>query len=257
MFLLPYMRDVLMGVLPKGGHGAEIGVDRGVFSQVLLDDKGAESLLLVDPWVHQTRDDYQADPTNESDAVMQARCDSVMQKYADDDRVCIWRSESLTAAANTEPFRAGFEAPLDWVYIDAVHSYEGCIADLQAWSKVVKPDGLIMGHDFASHAMAQQSGVGVMQAVYEFITATDWELFALTNEAWATYVLCRDPDMQKQLMECFVTTAPALVEIRDARKMNIGQVLVPITGRDRNSGVGFLAANGQPVSIMTIEARDA
>lgn len=49
----------------------------------------------------------------------------------------------------------------DVVYIDADHSYEAVMADITNWSKLLKPGGIVAGHDFA------HSWPGVTQAVME------------------------------------------------------------------------------------------
>jgi len=41
-----------------------------------------------------------------------------------------------------------WELPLDFIFIDADHSYEAVKADLQAWLKHLKPTGIIAGHDY-------------------------------------------------------------------------------------------------------------
>lgn len=48
---------------------------------------------------------------------------------------------------------------LDFVFIDAGHSYENVLADIQAWLPKIKPGGCIGGHDFGCP--------GVNQAVKE------------------------------------------------------------------------------------------
>ena len=40
--------------------------------------------------------------------------------------------------------------PLDYLYVDADHSYDGVLADLRAWVPHVKPGGLILGDDYGS-----------------------------------------------------------------------------------------------------------
>ncbi len=40
--------------------------------------------------------------------------------------------------------------PIDFLYIDADHSYEGVKADLEAWVPHVRPGGLILGDDYGS-----------------------------------------------------------------------------------------------------------
>lgn len=43
-----------------------------------------------------------------------------------------------------------WDQPIDYLYIDADHSYDGCLADLRAWYPHVAPEGLIVGDDYGS-----------------------------------------------------------------------------------------------------------
>jgi predicted O-methyltransferase YrrM len=54
---------------------------------------------------------------------------------------------------------------LDFVFIDADHSYEGCKADIEAWFPKVKPGGLLSGHDYDNPDFPE---FGVKRAVDEF-----------------------------------------------------------------------------------------
>lgn len=45
---------------------------------------------------------------------------------------------------------AWWSQPLDYLYIDADHSYDAVRADLAAWVPHVKPGGLILGDDYGS-----------------------------------------------------------------------------------------------------------
>ena len=51
---------------------------------------------------------------------------------------------------------------IDAIYIDGVHTYDGCKKDLNLWRNLVKPGGFICGHDYQSRFP------GVMKAVDEF-----------------------------------------------------------------------------------------
>ena len=43
-----------------------------------------------------------------------------------------------------------WSTPIDFLYVDADHSYDGVWADLTVWYPHVKPGGLIVGDDYAS-----------------------------------------------------------------------------------------------------------
>jgi predicted O-methyltransferase YrrM len=57
--------------------------------------------------------------------------------------------------------------PIDFLYIDADHSYEGCKADIMAWSPHVSRGGIIAGHDYTDHDDFPHKFPGVAKAVDE------------------------------------------------------------------------------------------
>ena len=83
----------------------------------------------------------------------------------------IKRLETICPRVNVEPMNVGSLAAarelltrgvkLDSVFIDASHEYEDVSADIQAWRALVKPGGLVAGHDF------WPPDPGVMRAVHE------------------------------------------------------------------------------------------
>jgi predicted O-methyltransferase YrrM len=54
--------------------------------------------------------------------------------------------------------------PLELLWIDGDHSYEGCVRDIRAWERHVMPGGFIAFHDFAN-------GTGVPRAVADVLVA--------------------------------------------------------------------------------------
>jgi cephalosporin hydroxylase len=52
---------------------------------------------------------------------------------------------------------------LDFVFLDADHSYEGILKDLHAWDRKIKPGGIIAGHDYKNTDF-----IGIEKAVHEF-----------------------------------------------------------------------------------------
>jgi predicted O-methyltransferase YrrM len=67
------------------------------------------------------------------------------------------RMKSIDAARQCQQLGHEFDS----IFIDADHNYAECRADIEAWQMLLKPDGLICGHDYWSQ------DVGVMDAVNE------------------------------------------------------------------------------------------
>lgn len=63
------------------------------------------------------------------------------------------------------------------VYIDANHSYEGVMADINAWYKKLKPGGVMAFHDY------ERNDYGVKQAVNEFAQANGLEVHFIAEDA--------------------------------------------------------------------------
>jgi hypothetical protein len=81
--------------------------------------------------------------------------------------------------------------PFDWVYIDADHSFEGCLKDLESAHLKIKIDGYICGHDFLADGFTVE-GFGVNKAVLQFIEKYNYKMIFLTSDKfYKSYVLCK------------------------------------------------------------------
>jgi predicted O-methyltransferase YrrM len=69
--------------------------------------------------------------------------------------------------ATTQDAAACWREPIDYLYIDADHSYEAVWADLRAWVPHLKPGGLLLGDDYGSPGYP-----GLTQAWDEFERAS-------------------------------------------------------------------------------------
>lgn len=141
----------------------EIGVREGYNFELLLVPNAVEGIA-VDMW-RDTGDVAQNDRFEAQEELSNYYRD-LYHKYKDNDRVSIIREHSVQAATFFE------DEYFDFVYIDADHTYEGVLADLQAWYPKVKMGGIIGGHDYAEEGM---DGIdnwlldfGVIKAVKEF-----------------------------------------------------------------------------------------
>jgi len=127
LFIKKYFKDKLI-------TGLELGVKLGKNSESILKELNIQTLYLIDAW-----DDYVA---NEITKEGQKRHYLLtLKKFKDDNRVKIIKgfSENIVHRFDNES--------LDFVYIDGNHSYDFVYQDITIWSKKVKQNGIISGHD--------------------------------------------------------------------------------------------------------------
>jgi len=172
-------RNAMLSIVPKGGAGAEVGVLDGDFSAVLLETVQPTSLHLIDCWQTQDPATY-ADEANRPQAEQDAKHAAVLERFApqiESGQVVVVRkfsSEALVEMADN---------CLDWIFVDANHGYEACRADLAEAYRLVKPGGLIMGHDLTPR------WPGVNKAVYEFLQTNPVKMLAITSCVDGAYAI--------------------------------------------------------------------
>lgn len=88
-----------------------------------------------------------------------------------EERVKVLRMESAKAATEFE------DGSVDFVFIDANHSYEHVKADIEAWRPKVRTGGLLSGHDYGEPC-------GVKQAVDELLAGQ----ISLMGTCWYTFI---------------------------------------------------------------------
>lgn len=140
------------------GTAVEVGVAEGNYSREFLRFWPGH-YVMVDPWRH--IDGYD-DVMNGDDAEHEERFRQAMAVAANYTTRCeVFRMDSLAAAQRFN------DRSLDFVYIDADHSYEGCKRDILAWAPKVKPGGILAGHDYYNHIVGTPTPFEVRRAVAE------------------------------------------------------------------------------------------
>jgi len=150
-------RQFVLDMLPKHAACAEIGVWEGDFSAAILESTTPRELHLIDPWAFQPSrpETWFGGKKAQAQDDMDARHESVVQRFSTRPEVTVHRAPSLDAVAG---FDDGY---FDWVYVDGDHSFEGCKADLDAYLPKVKVGGYLLGDDYHLR--------GVRRAVVEFV----------------------------------------------------------------------------------------
>lgn len=142
----------------KTGIGAEIGVEYGSFSNLILSHWPGK-LLSIDMWENESIYQYA------QKALVNERCQMI-------------KGKSIDVA------RRFVDESFDFVYIDADHDYEHCKADIEAWFPKVRNGGLVAGHDFLDWTKEQgaQVNFGVKQAVTEFCAKNGYKMHLTTDD---------------------------------------------------------------------------
>lgn len=138
-FLLRQLRDTTDHPL----RVAEIGVMVGSLTCRMADVVAPDGVVYaIDHW-EGTRTDPNGNMYDSvgGDQMYEAFCRNCATRIASKTVVPI-KCDSAYAAATWE------HGPLDFIYIDADHSYEGCAADIDAWLPHLAPGGIIAGHDY-------------------------------------------------------------------------------------------------------------
>lgn len=150
--------------------GAEIGVAYGGHSEAILKNTNIEKLYGVDPYKHtigyKDKMNYPQDIFDELYKYTTNRLSQFNERYHH------IRKYSKDAISD-------IPGQLDFIYIDADHSYEGVLKDLYFWFSKIKYDGIIGGHDYM-----HPNFPGVQKAIDEFFDRFNWKVNYEGDNVW-------------------------------------------------------------------------
>jgi len=135
---IPNSRDELGAFFREMGFkvGAEIGVEAGVFSEILCKGNPDMKLYGIDAWTTYTG--YREHVTESKLRDLHDQTRERMRGYNFEDR----KSFSNQVVKHFE------DESLDFVYIDAAHDFVNVTHDISEWSKKVRKGGVVAGHDY-------------------------------------------------------------------------------------------------------------
>ena len=160
----------------KGGIGAELGVFRGHFATVIASELAPARLFLVDPWTRLgERFDWGPDPYTNFNALTtsQALLDTRHRMTPYESTSDIVYVEDYLECFCSELARHS-DRKLDFVYLDANHSYGRTLEYLQLIDPILEPHGVILGDDWIPDVTHQHHGV--MRAVNDFVRRADYQI---------------------------------------------------------------------------------
>lgn len=133
--------------------GAEVGVFAGHYSEILCKTIPGLKLYCIDGWAA-----YEGYRDRQGEAFFREAYDQAIVRLAPYDTEIV-RKFSMDAVRDFE------DESLDFVYIDGNHGYEYVKQDIEAWSKKVRPGGIVAGDDYY---VMRTGNAGVIQAVDEY-----------------------------------------------------------------------------------------
>jgi hypothetical protein len=114
--------------------GAEIGVEQGVYTEVLC--RTGMEIYAIDAW--KSYSGYR-------DHVDQRKLDRFFEKTKE---IVAPYNCHVVKAFSMDALKDFEDESLDFVYLDANHSFPYIAQDLWYWSKKVRNGGIVAGHDF-------------------------------------------------------------------------------------------------------------
>lgn len=143
--------------------GAEVGVERGAFSEILLNANPEMTLHCVDAW--QSHKGYR-------DHVSQDKLDGF---YIETQQKLAGRSAVLHRGFSTDIAQTFADGSLDFVYVDANHDLPNTIADIHAWLPKIRKGGIIAGHDYIRRKTTARTSADchVVEAIHAWTTCYD------------------------------------------------------------------------------------
>lgn len=170
-------KDLIRGLLPRfrGGVIAELGVDKGDFSQFLLDAVQPSRFDAYDTFrLHQHNG-----PANgnviEDWLRGETHADYYMRRFRESVETGTMRLVEGDSATGLQQSSAAY----DMIYIDADHSYEQVLRDAQAAISRLKPEGVLIFNDYIMGDYTQNQLYGVVQVVNELCVSGGWRMIGL------------------------------------------------------------------------------
>jgi predicted O-methyltransferase YrrM len=139
--------------------GVEVGVERGVYSEVIARNNPQMKLYLVDPW-----EAYKGYREHVSQSKLDGFYELTKEKMSKYKKVELIRKYSSDASKDFK------DNSLDMVYIDANHEFRHVVNDIADWYPKVKKGGILSGHDYIRRKNAEYL-MGVIDAVHGYTSA--------------------------------------------------------------------------------------
>ncbi len=173
MTILSSRKDlgVFLNSLNLKNEGVELGVNTGEFSRIILSHWEGSKLHLVDAWEKQDNLIYN-DLCNHGSQDHYISCyQQTCEKFKNNNRVKIYRNYSEHAVTEFK------DKSLDFVYLDANHSFKATYEDICRWNEKVKDGGILSGHDYVNGYFHNSVWFGSKYAVDKWAAENGYQVY--------------------------------------------------------------------------------
>jgi len=162
-------RDDLARLYAELGYqaGVEVGVEQGLYSEVLCRENPQAMVYGVDAW--RAYRGYR-------DHVTQSKLDGFYE--ATRDRMAPYGNYRMVRKFSLEAVRDFENESLDFVYIDGNHTLPFVMNDIIEWARKIRPGGIVSGHDYrkSKRLVSQNHVVYAVQCYTQAYRVQPWFL---------------------------------------------------------------------------------
>ena len=159
-------RTFLFEILPQNSICMEIGVWKGDFTDLVINNNNPKEYHLVDPWKYQAKfpNRFYSGRIAKNQQDMDQIFEGVKERFKEVDTLIYHRGYSEVVL---KEFESNY---FDWVYVDGNHSYKEALIDIKNSYRIVKDGGYIVVDDY-------QTWKEVKKASDEFIISYKDNIF--------------------------------------------------------------------------------
>lgn len=139
--------------------GVEVGTEQGKFAEEICKANPEVKLFCVDPWQSYAR--YK-------DIRSQGKLDAYYEEAKT--RLAPYNCQ-LVRKTSMDAVKAFTDELIDFVYIDGNHDFEYVVNDVIYWTKIVRPGGIVAGHDYRKEERNGSIPFHVIQAVNAYTSS--------------------------------------------------------------------------------------
>jgi len=180
--------------------GCEVGVEKGKNAVIMFDNIPNLRLFLVDPYKQRDNGEYQEQSKRWNEKHLE-KC-----KKQTLDRM-VGRNAVLIEKFSEDGSQDFEDKSLDFVYLDADHSYDSTMLDIIMWTRKVRVGGIVSGHDYFYYNDKNGRRANVTEAVNDFVKMHELELFitdknirVLKGDAYPSWFFIKDKSINPNVI---------------------------------------------------------